>query len=29
VEFGARAGGGCRITVRLPVRKRAFGDAVL
>jgi signal transduction histidine kinase len=29
VEFGARAGGGCQITVRLPVRKRAFSDAVL
>ena len=28
-EFGARPGGGCQITVRLPVRKRVFRDAVL
>ena len=29
VEFGSRPGGGCQITVRLPVRKRAFRGAVL
>jgi ligand-binding sensor domain-containing protein/signal transduction histidine kinase len=29
VEFGSRPGGGCQITVRLPVRKHAFRDAVL
>jgi signal transduction histidine kinase/streptogramin lyase len=29
VEFGTRPGGGCRITLRLPVRKRPFSDVVL
>jgi signal transduction histidine kinase len=29
VEFGERVGGGCRITVWLPVRSRAFRDAML
>jgi signal transduction histidine kinase len=29
VEFGARPGGGCQVTLRLPIRKQTFGGAVL
>jgi len=29
VEFGARPGGGCQVTLRLPIRKRSFGGTVL
>jgi ligand-binding sensor domain-containing protein/signal transduction histidine kinase len=29
VEFSTSPGGGCQVTLRLPVRKRAFGDFIL